>query len=148
MEGLQPILANKERGVRCIDVGDTVLDAVEAMCAHHVGALIVIDDGAPVGIVSERDVLIRVVLARRDPASTPVETVMTPELECVEQDTDPHEAMAIMTRRRVRHLPVIDDGHLVGVVSIGDLIHWASMQRDQELRMLRAYVSGVDERFA
>jgi len=148
MDGLFPILANKEKGVRCVDLGASTLEAVEAMCNHHVGALIVTDEGSPVGIVSERDILTRVVLARRDPSMTSIAMVMTPELLCVGPETDPHEAMAVMTRRRVRHLPVIDNGHLIGVVSMGDLIHWASMQRDQELRMLRAYVTGVDERYA
>jgi CBS domain-containing protein len=146
MDGLFSILANKEPGVRCVDLGDSALDAVEAMCKHHVGALIVTDEGSPVGIVSERDVLTRVVLAHRDPEMTSIAMVMTPELLCVGPETDPHEAMAIMTQRRVRHLPIVQDGHLVGIVSIGDLVHWASMQRDQELRMLRAYVTGVDER--
>jgi CBS domain-containing protein len=148
MEGLQPILANKDKGVRCVDLGDSALDAVEAMCAHRIGALIVTDEGSPVGIVSERDILTRVVLARRDPAMTSVAMVMTPELMCVGPETDPLEAMAVMTRRRVRHLPVLEGGHLIGIVSIGDLVHWASTQRDHELRVLRAYVSGVDDRYA
>lgn len=145
MDGLRPILQNKDPVVRCVELGASALDAVDSMCRHHVGALIVTDGTSPVGIVSERDILTRVVLARRDPAATSIAMVMTPELLCVGPDTEPHDAMSVMTRRRVRHLPVVQDGHVMGIISIGDLIHWATAQRERELRMLRAYVTGVDE---
>jgi CBS domain-containing protein len=142
METLRPIIETKGTTIHSASPTETVLAAVDEMCRHHVGALLVMEDGAAVGILSERDMLTRVLLQRRDPATTKVADVMTSELVCVELDTSPNEAMRIMTERRCRHLPVVCDGKVIGLVSIGDLVRWASRSQEYEIRMLHEYVEG------
>jgi CBS domain-containing protein len=95
-----------------------------------------------VGIFSERDVMSRVVLVGLDPKRTCVGEVMTRDVVCVETDVSPDEAMAIITNRRLRHLPVVEGRRVVGVVSIGDLVRWAIRDREQSIEQLRDYVTG------
>jgi CBS domain-containing protein len=121
---------------------ESVLEAVDAMCLEHVGALMVVDGERPVGIFSERDLMKRVVLERRDPQTTKVGDVMTKEVVCIGVDSSPSEAMRIMTEKRCRHLPVVVDGKLVGIVSIGDLVRWVSRNQEYEIRMLHEYLEG------
>lgn len=142
MDTLRTILDAKGTVIHTVEPDDTVLAAVDEMCRCHVGALLVIDDGAPLGIVSERDLLTRVLLKRRDPAALAVSEVMTTNLVCVEVDTSPEEAMRVMTERRCRHLPVVEAGAVIGLVSIGDLVRWASQHQEYEIRMLHEYVEG------
>jgi CBS domain-containing protein len=142
MATLHPILETKGRTVHRIAPGAPVLFAVNEMCRHHVGALLVMDGEAPAGIVTERDLLTRLLLERRDPATTRVEEVMTKDVVCIELDSSPHEAMRVMTERRCRHLPVMVDGRIAGLVSIGDLVRWASQSQEFEIRMLQDYVAG------
>ena len=113
------------------------------MCQLRVGALLVVRFGKPVGILSERDIMTRFLLERRDPVDTKVEEVMTHEVLCIAPDRSPEEAMSIMTDRRVRHLPVMEGRSVIGIVSIGDLVRWASRNQEFEIRTLREYVSGV-----
>jgi CBS domain-containing protein len=142
METLRTILETKGRTVHRTEPDASVLVAVDEMCRHRVGALLVMDRDAPVGIVSERDLLRRVLLERRDPTTTRVGEVMTSEIVCVEIDSSPGKAMRIMTERRCRHLPVLVDGKIGGLVSIGDLVRWASQNQQFEIRMLHEYVEG------
>ena len=142
METLRPIVETKGTTIHSASPGETVLAAVDEMCRHHVGALLVMDDGAAIGILSERDMLTRVLLQRRDPATTKVADVMTSELVCVELDTSPNEAMRIMTERRCRHLPVVCDGKVIGLISIGDLVRWTSRNQEYEIRLLHEFVEG------
>ena len=120
----------------------TILDAVDRMCEARVGALLVIDQSRPVGIVSERDLMTRVLLKRRDPATMRVEEVMTADVVAVSCDASPEEVMAIMTERRCRHLPVIEDDDIIGIVSIGDVVRWASESQEVQIRMLEDYIAG------
>ena len=142
METLRPIIETKGTTIHTATPRETVLAAVDEMCRHHVGALLVLEEGEAVGIISERDMLTRVLLQRRDPGATKVAEVMTPDLVCVELDTSPNEAMRIMTERRCRHLPVVCDGKVIGLVSIGDLVRWASRSQEYEIRMLHEFVEG------
>jgi CBS domain-containing protein len=112
------------------------------MCRAHVGALLVMRDQTIVGIFSERDLMTRVVLARRDPALTRVGDVMTHDVICVRGDLSPHEAMDLVTTRRVRHLPVVDGRRPIGVVSIGDLVRWTLRDREHAIEQLQDYVTG------
>ncbi|AUX48670.1 inosine-5-monophosphate dehydrogenase [Sorangium cellulosum] len=143
MDSVGEVLNNKGRTVYTISPESTVFEAVQWMCARHVGALLVSIDGSPSGIISERDVMTRVILARRDPAKTLVADVMTREVVCVEPGTPARQAMAVMTERRCRHLPVVEDGRVIGMISIGDLVHWASHEQEAEIKMLTEYVQGV-----
>jgi CBS domain-containing protein len=142
MDTVGKILKEKGSDVFSVTPQATVLEAVEAMSAKQVGAVLVCQDGEPVGIFSERDLMTRVILDRRDPKSTRVEDVMSRDIACVEPRTDAAEAMAIMTERRCRHLPVVEGGKITGVVSIGDLVRWESRNHRFEIRMLHDYITG------
>lgn len=144
MSALRTILDEKRsHEVHYVGPDATVRDAVAKMCQHHIGALLVEDQGAPIGIVSERDIMVRLVLEHRDPASTRVAEVMTKDVLCIGPDQEPEEVMSIMTQRHVRHLPVVEGRLVIGLVSIGDLVRWASKNQEFEIRVLRDYVCGV-----
>ncbi len=143
MATLRTILEEKDSTVHSLDPDSSVLEAVAKMCQLRVGALLVVRFGKPVGILSERDIMTRFLLERRDPVDTKVEEVMTHEVLCIAPDRSPEEAMSIMTDRRVRHLPVMEGRSVIGIVSIGDLVRWASRNQEFEIRTLREYVSGV-----
>jgi CBS domain-containing protein len=143
MHTVATILEEKgSRVVHSVKPHATVFEAVEKMASVKIGAVLVCDEGRPVGIFSERDLLTRVILERRDPASTRVGDVMSAEIACVDLGTPTEEAMAIMTERRCRHLPVVDAESLVGLVSIGDLVRHTSQDQEFEIRMLTHYIHG------
>ncbi len=108
----------------------------------RVGAVLVCDGTACSGIFTERDLMTRVILNGLDPTTTRVAEVMTADVACVQPSTPASEAMAIMTERRCRHLPVVEGGEIVGVISIGDLVRWDSRNQAFELRMLTDYIHG------
>ena len=142
MDTVGHILKEKGHAVYTTAPKDSVLHAVETMCGKKVGSLLVSEGGAPVGIITERDLMTDVVLARRDPATTRVEDVMATDVVCVDPSTPTEEAMAIMTERRCRHLPVVEGSKIVGVISIGDLVRWVSRNQEFEIRMLTDYIHG------
>lgn len=143
MSAVQSILESKGWTVRSIDREATVFEAVEQMCRDHVGSLLVLGGRGP-GILTDRDVLTRVVLEERDPRATTVAEVMTDDVACIEVDVDISDAMQLMTRRRCRHLPVVDPaGKVIGMLSIGDIVHWINQGLDSELRDFTAYVCGA-----
>lgn len=139
---LKAILDFKGPAVHSIAPEVTVLEAVARMNEKGVGALLVTDGDRPVGMFTERDVLKRVVDARRDPASTKVAEVMSHELVVVHPEVTVEEAMAIMTERRCRHLPVIHGDDIVGIVSIGDLSRWMSRRQANHINDLMSYITG------
>ena len=120
----------------------TVYQAIEKMVQCNVGALVVVDEGLPCGILTERDYLRRIALEGRTSRTTRVEEIMSPRLATVGPDTDLEECMEIMTDRRLRHLIVLDDDHVAGIVSIGDLVKWAVREREDEVRSLTNYIAG------
>lgn len=142
MHTLRAVLETKSKTIYATTPVTTVLEAVDEMCRARVGALLVRDGETPVGILSERDLLTRIVLARRDPATTRVADIMTSDVVCIGCDESPEHAMAVMTERRCRHLPVVFDGRVIGIVSIGDLVRWASRNQEYEIRMLDEYLAG------
>jgi CBS domain-containing protein len=142
MSRVSDILETKGRDVLAIDAGATVLDAVETMVGGNVGALIVTDGGRLAGIVTERDYLRRVTLEGRDERTTPVREIMSAPFAYVEPDATIDECMAIMTERRFRHLPVLDDGELAGIVSIGDVVKFQSQQQGAQIKFLTEFISG------
>jgi len=144
MSALRSILeGKKDQSIHYVGPDATVLEAVDKMCRSHVGALLVEEDEQPIGIVSERDIMTRLVLQRRDPATTRVSEIMTHDVLCIDPDHEPAEVMALMTERRVRHLPVVEGRSIIGIVSIGDLVRWASHNTEFEVRILRDYVCGM-----
>ena len=142
MDTIGHILKEKGHTVHTAAPKDSVLKAVEVMCGRKVGSLLVCDQDSPIGIITERDLMTDVVLARRDPAATRVEEVMATDVVCVDPSTPTEEAMAIMTEKRCRHLPVVEGARIVGVISIGDLVRWASRNHEFEIRMLTDFIHG------
>lgn len=139
---LSKVLEQKGRQVYVTSPAQTVLDAIKTMQERKVGALLVVDDGKPVGMFTERDVMTRVVACEGNPAETPVSEVMTSNLVAVGPDTTVQQAMAIVTEKRVRHLPVMDGNELLGVVSSGDLTHWVGKNQSYEIESLVRYITG------
>lgn len=143
MDTIAFVLREKGSKVYTVAPQATVLEAARAMDAHNVGSLLVVDGETPVGIFSERDLMRRVVVAGKDPAKVKVREVMSRDVWVVEPDTRVKEAMAIMTERRCRHLPVVEKGKVVGLISIGDLVRWISKDQEFQIRMLENYITGA-----
>jgi CBS domain-containing protein len=139
---LEAVLAHKGSTVYSVDPEESVLDAVRKMNCEHVGALLVCIDGRMVGIFTERDVLCRVLDAGRDPGTTRVADVMTSEVVTVGPETGVKDAMAVITERRTRHLPIVDGGDLKGLVSIGDLTRWVSRSQEGHIQHLMNFITG------
>jgi CBS domain-containing protein len=139
---ISAVLADKGRHVYTTSRRATVRQAVREMNEKGVGALLVVDDDVPLGIFTERDVLRRIVDAGLDPRTTIIDTVMTHDLIVVEPTTSVEQAMAIMTRKRFRHLPVVEGGQVVAMVSIGDLTRWVSLNQEVEIQHLVDYITG------
>lgn len=137
------ILARKGFSVFVVPSSATVLEAVERMNQHRVGAIIVMDQGNMRGMFTERDVLRRVVGERRDPETTKVGTVMTSDVICCGPNTDMDEISGIMKERRVRHLPVCDrEGDLLGMISIGDVNAQHATHQEAQITYLNEYLYG------
>lgn len=136
------VLAEKGRQVYTVSRSATVSDAVREMNEKGVGALLVVDAGRPVGMFTERDVLRRVVDADRDPAQTRVSSVMSRDVMTISPGLHVEEAMTLMTARRFRHLPVLDGGEVVGMVSIGDLMRWITLHQEDHIRQMTEYITG------
>lgn len=143
MPNANDILGQKGFSVHVVAPSANVLDAVERMNQLRVGAVVVMDQGQVKGMFTERDVLMRVVGQRKDPADVKVEDVMTRDVICVGPHTDMDEISAIMKNRRIRHIPVCDDeGDLLGLISIGDVnAHHASNQ-EMQITYLNEYIYG------
>jgi CBS domain-containing protein len=142
MATVREILAQKGTQVLSIGSDATALDAALLMNEHKIGSLVVSDNGRLRGIVTERDILRRVVAERRDPAKTKVAEVMTTEVACCRLSTKVDEARGVMKNRRIRHLPVVEDGMLKGMVSIGDLNAWQNTEQEVTIHFLHEYLYG------
>ena len=137
------VLAEKGKQVYTVERGATVAEAVRQMNEEGVGALLVVDHAKAVGIFTERDVLRRIVDADRDPALVHVAEVMTRELVTITAETRLEEAMAVMTERRFRHLPVMEAGEIIGMVSSGDLMRWVTINQEEYIRQVQEYITGA-----
>jgi CBS domain-containing protein len=136
------ILRAKGSTIHSVRSDASVYDAVSAMVSHNVGALLVLDGDDVKGIVTERDYLREIVLKGRTSRTTRVGEIMTAEVVAVEPNRPIEECMAVMTERRIRHLPVVDAGALVGLISIGDLVKQIANDREVEIRYLTEYIIG------
>jgi CBS domain-containing protein len=134
------ILDEKGGDVLAVQADATVLEAVQQMVEANVGSLLVKDGDEIVGIVTERDYLRRVTLEGRKETDTAVREIMSSPLVVVTPETTIDECMALMTDRRIRHVPVVDRGDVVGVVSIGDLVKFKSKLQSFEIKYLTDYI--------
>jgi CBS domain-containing protein len=141
MNLLAEILDEKGRDVLKIDGEESVFEAVRRMVEANVGSLLVTEGGEVAGIVTERDYLRRAALVGRADKETPVREIMSAPLVVATPDTPIDECMALMTDRRIRHVPVVEDGDVVGLVSIGDLVKFKSKQQSFEIQYLTEYIT-------
>jgi len=142
MRTVRQLLATKPAGLYTVDAGDPVRSAIEQMAEHHVGALPVLENGRLAGIVSERDYARKVVLMGRNSIETSVRTIMSAPVVSVGPQQTVNDCMMLMTEKRIRHLPVVEDGKLIGVISIGDCVKAVIDEQRHEIEDLRRYIAG------
>ncbi|MCG8409485.1 MAG: CBS domain-containing protein [Phycisphaerales bacterium] len=142
MSLVRDVLAQKGTDVCKIDQKKTVLDAATIMNERRIGAVMVMNGDKIAGIFTERDVLNRVVAKRKDPAATKIQDVMTTKIACCEQDTTLESCRAVMTKNKIRHLPVVEGGKLVGVISSGDILAREIQDQEETIRYLHEYMHG------
>lgn len=137
---VRTLLERKGRAIFSVEPQASVLDAIRLLAEHHVGALLVMRAGALEGIVSERDYALKVILRGRSATDTAVRDIMTSPVLTVALDTTVSQCMQLVTDRRVRHLPVVDGGRVVGMVSIGDLVKAVIAEQQQQIEQLESYI--------
>lgn len=142
MKTVKDILNAKGTDIWSVNPSDTVLDSLKMMADKSVGSLLVMDGEKLVGIVTERDYARKVILEGKSSKDTTVSDVMTRKVLCVSPERTVDECMALMTDKRARHLPVIDHKHVVGVVSIGDLVKALIHEQQILIDQLQHYISG------
>jgi CBS domain-containing protein len=142
MANVQQLLNSKSNQVWTTDPDETVFDAIRMMADKDVGALVVVEGGKPVGILTERDYARKVILEDRQSKTTPVRDVMSTRIVCASPEQTIEECMAVMTEKRVRHLPVLEDGKLAGIVSIGDLVKSRIADQEFIIEQLAHYIHG------
>jgi CBS domain-containing protein len=136
------LLSLKDPSVWSIGSDEPVLQAIQMMADKHVGALPVLKEGELVGIVSERDYARKVILLGRSSADTPVWQIMSAPVTTVTPEEEVHRCMEIMTEQHIRHLPVIERGKLIGIISIGDLVKAVIDEQQQTIDQLERYIAG------
>ena len=139
---VKQLLARKGHDLWSIDAEEPVLAAIQIMADRHVGALPVTRGGELVGLVSERDYARKVILLGRSSAETPVWQIMSSPVVTVAPAESVQRCMEIMTERRIRHLPVVENGDMVGMVSIGDLVRAVIEEQQETIQQLEKFISG------
>ena len=137
---VRTLLERKGRAIFSVEPQASVLDAIRLMAEHHIGALLVMRGAALEGIVSERDYALKVILRGRSATDTAVRDIMSSPVLTVSLDTTVPQCMQLVTDRRVRHLPVVDGGRVVGVISIGDLVKAVIAEQQQQIEQLESYI--------
>jgi len=142
MHTADDILKQKGHAVWSVQPTDTVLEALAVMAKHDIGAVLVLDQSKLVGVLSERDYARKVVLAGRSSKESQVKEVMTAHVVCVTPGHSIDACMALMTHKRVRHLPIVDHKRVVGIVSIGDLVKATIDDQQSTITELQRYIAG------
>ena len=141
MRNANQILENKGRSVFSVAPETAVLEVVRLMAEHHIGAVLVMRGEELIGIASERDYARKVILQGRSSSDTPVATIMSSPVVCVSAQESIADCMSIMTEKHIRHLPVMEDGRVSGIVSIGDLVKELIAEQKQEISYLQQYIA-------
>jgi CBS domain-containing protein len=141
-DSVRLLLEHKGHEVHTVTPEMTVFEAVELLAAKNVGALVAVSGGRVVGMLSERDYTRKLVLRGRSSKETLVRDVLSAPVHTVTPDDSVEDCMRLMLAHRVRHLPVLEGGKLVGVLSIGDLVNWTIMAQSQEIDQLKTFVTG------
>jgi len=141
MTTVKHLLDRKGTQIYSVEPDDPVLEAIGLMAEHHIGALLVMRGAELVGIVSERDYARKVILKDRSSAETPIWQIMSSPVTTVTPAHTVNQCMQIVTDRRVRHLPVVEAGAVVGVVSIGDLVKAVIEEQQQQIEQLERYIT-------
>lgn len=137
------ILDHKGRDIYSVPPDSTVYEAIALMSEKNIGALLVLGGGEIAGIITERDYRNKVILQGRSSKTTPVRDIMTENVNYVTSKQTVKECMALMTSKKFRHCPVVDDGKLVGIVSIGDLVNAVITEQKVEIDYLKNYITGA-----
>ena len=140
---VRTLLKQKSGEIWTIAPEACVYDAIKLMAEKRIGSVLVMDAGRLVGILSERDYARKVVLQDKSSKTTAVREIMTAPVVSVSMDNTVGECMRIITEKRIRHLPVVEEGAIAGIVSIGDLVNWVINEQQQTIRHLEAYITGV-----
>jgi CBS domain-containing protein len=140
---INAVLRRKSGAIWSTRPDATVYQAIEMMAERQVGALPVMEGGQLLGIISERDYARKIILKGRSSKETPVAEIMSSPVISVSPRHTVEECMRIITENRVRHLPVVDGGAMIGMISIGDLVNWIINEQQATIRHLEAYISGV-----
>lgn len=138
----QVVQSKKIKQVHTVEADNTVLNALQMMADNNIGALPVIENGKVVGVVSERDYARKCVLKGRASVGTMVREIMSSPVITVNSKQSVSECLSLITDRHLRHLPVLDDGELVGLVSIGDLVKETIAEQEELIRQLEQYIRG------
>ena len=142
MQTVRQLLGTKSPEIHAVAPDSAVIDAIRLMAEKGIGAVLVMDGARLAGILSERDYARKVVLQGRSSADTPVSAIMTAQVLTVGPDTSVPACMRLVTDHRIRHLPVVEDGRVVGVVSIGDLVKAVMADQQEQLEQLQRYITG------
>lgn len=142
MHTVSDILRRKGAQVRSVKSTDTVLHALGVMAEYDIGGVLVMDDDKLVGILTERDYARRVVLLGRASRNSAVADIMTSQVCCVSPDRTVNECMALMTDKHIRHLPVLENKRVIGVISIGDVVKATIAEQEFEIAQLQSYIAG------
>jgi CBS domain-containing protein len=141
MRNVSQILQRKGSRVVSVAADAPVLEAIRLMAEHHIGAVLVMRGTELIGIASERDYARKVILQGKSSADTPVAEIMSAPVTCVDPRETVARCMAIMTERHIRHLPVLEDGQVTGIVSIGDLVKDVIADQEQEIVFLQQFIA-------
>ena len=146
MNTIGQLLESKGKDIWSIAPNATVFEALRIMAKKNVGALLVIDREKLVGVFSERDYARKVILEGKSSKDTAVGELMTKDVYYIDPKNTLHETLAVMTSRRIRHMPVLDNGRLIGIVSIGDVVKQIIAVQEFTIRELEKYISGSYDR--